>query len=504
MTTEARRVPFFRKLAFGVGQSSEGLHQAGINAFLILYYQQVLGLPASLAGAALLVAMIFDAVSDPAVGVWSDHVRSRWGRRHPFMLFSAVPLALCWFALFCPPDGLSTTQLFAWLIGFAVLMRVSITFFSVPHSALGAEMAPHYDDRSMIFAISTFCAFMAGVVGLFSAYTFFFPEMPQYTPGTLNPAGYPKLALVFGGVMMLAVLLCSWGTRKEIPNLHVASPTRAPLDPGAVLRDVRVIFRNRSFLALFGGAVFGALTLNIDEILTPFVGLHFWELPTDKIRWLVLAIIPGFPIALLLVRWLPSLMDKRNTAVTCFVAIGFLGNIPVVLRLLEVSWFPQNGTGALLSVLLARGVLVGALAPAGFIMLSSMMADVCDEIELESGRRIEGLVFSTRSFALKVTSGLGNLIGGIILDLIAFPTNATVGTVAPEILFKLGLVVGPLGAGVSLIGMFFYMRYKLDRSRHAEIVEQLHSRRGRAVMRHDDSLDQPSVAARESQSAASA
>ena len=94
----------------------------------------------TLVGTVVAIAILIDAVSDPAVGMLSDRLQTRFGRRHPLMLASAVPLGLCYAALFAPPGGLSELQLALWMLAFASMTRISLTFFSVPHLALGAEL----------------------------------------------------------------------------------------------------------------------------------------------------------------------------------------------------------------------------------------------------------------------------------------------------------------------------------------------------------------------------
>ena len=108
-------------LAFGVGQAAEGIKNQAFNVFLLFYYQQIVGIPGSLAGLALGIALIFDAISDPAAGVISDRFKSRWGRRHPFMFVSAFPLVITFIALFNPPAGMDQFASFLWLTVFAVL-----------------------------------------------------------------------------------------------------------------------------------------------------------------------------------------------------------------------------------------------------------------------------------------------------------------------------------------------------------------------------------------------
>jgi Na+/melibiose symporter-like transporter len=118
-----------------IGQASEGIKNAAFSFLLLFLYSQVLGLPAFLAGTALAIALVFDAVTDPVAGSLSDSLKHRWGRRHPFMYASAIPLALSFALVFHPPSGLGQMGLFVWLTVFAVLVRGAMTLFHVPHLA---------------------------------------------------------------------------------------------------------------------------------------------------------------------------------------------------------------------------------------------------------------------------------------------------------------------------------------------------------------------------------
>ena len=129
------------KLSYGIGQAAEGIKNAAFGTFLLLYYNQVLGLSGSLAGIAIFIALCFDAVTDPIAGSISDNFRSKWGRRHPFMYASAIPLAIAFYFLFVPMDGLGTTGLFIWMTVFTILTRGAMTLYHVPHLALGAELS---------------------------------------------------------------------------------------------------------------------------------------------------------------------------------------------------------------------------------------------------------------------------------------------------------------------------------------------------------------------------
>ena len=105
---EAPALGLGTKLAYGIGQGAEGLKSSAFSSLLLFFYVQVLGVPPGLAGTLLLVALVFDAFSDPLIGSLSDSLRSRWGRRHPFMYAAAVPMAVTFYLVFHPPEGLGT------------------------------------------------------------------------------------------------------------------------------------------------------------------------------------------------------------------------------------------------------------------------------------------------------------------------------------------------------------------------------------------------------------
>ena len=156
--------------------------------------------------------------------------------------------------------------------------------------------------------------------------------------------------------------------------------------------------------------------------------------------------------------------------------------IPVVLRLAES--FPDNGTAALFYTLLGFRFVQGVILQQAFIAFGSMMADVADEHEFESGVRQEGIFFGAIAFSSKATAGFGNFIGGIGLDIISWPRGTDIQTAADvpaETLFNLGLLYGPIVAGFSIIALWCYTRYDLTKERHADILAKLNARRQAAA-----------------------
>ena len=123
------------KIGYGIGQMSDGMKAVAFSTFLFFYYNQVLGLSGSLAGIAALLALVVDAVTDPMIGQLSDRYKSKWGRRHPFMLAGALTFGVTFYILFNPPAGLTEIELFGWMLTWAIAVRLALTLWDVPQVA---------------------------------------------------------------------------------------------------------------------------------------------------------------------------------------------------------------------------------------------------------------------------------------------------------------------------------------------------------------------------------
>ena len=408
-TPPPRRLTFLPMLAFGFGQTAEGIKNSAFNTFLLFFYQQVVGVSGTLTGLALSIALVFDAVSDPIAGTISDKTQTRWGRRHPFMLAAALPLAASFYCLFNPPHGVSEFGAFVWLTVFAVLTRGSLTFYHIPHLALGAELARDYSQRSTLYAFSTLFGALGGALTGFFAYRLFFPTTPEFNPGLLNPHGYVGFGTSFAIAMVIAIVGCCIGTAREIPYL----PKPATFERFGVLklvREVQAVFRNRSFRALFFGMLFSTLVLSVEGVFTPFMGVHFWGLSTEQLSVLPIAALVGLLLSVPLTPIITNWLDKK-LAVLIPAAIAIVNlNVLIVLRLLDLPWFPANGSPLILPLVAVTTFIGATIGPVIFSSLNSMFGDIADEHELETGARREGVIFAARSFVIKATGAVGFVI----------------------------------------------------------------------------------------------
>lgn len=474
----AHEVPLRIKLAYGAGSIADGAKNSVFNSFLMLYYSAVLGLPAGWAGAAILVAMVVDAVTDPLMGSISDNFRSRWGRRHPFMYFAALPMGVCFYLLMAPPQGLGTAGLFAWMAAFSVGVRLFLTFYMVPSSALGPEITAHYDERTSLVSFRWMLGWLGAISVSLMGWRVFLADTGEGITGRLDPDNYPALGLYCAVLAAFAILASSAGTHSLIPTLRQSASSGPLFSPRRFASEVRNALGNRSYRMVLVAALFSASALGVQEVFGTYMNTYFWEFRSDQLALMSgLAIVPVLG-GVLAAHPISARFDKRRTAIALATFAVLFGPLAIVLRLL--GWMPENGTTALLVAVMAHaGLMVFAAIQLG-ILYSSMIMDVVDESELQTGLRQEGIFVSAIAFMNKAVSGVGNFLGGVLLQAIGFPegaANAAVGSVPADVIMRLGLLQGPGMMLFFLVSLVFLARFEISRERFGEIQRALAARR---------------------------
>ena len=466
-------MPLRTKVAYAIGAASESTINLAFNVFNFFFYTNVLGLSGTLAGLAITIALIADAITDPLIGGLSDRWRSRLGRRHPFMFAAPVPVAGCLFLIYSPPE-FGSTGLFVWLTVFSILLRSSMTLFHVPHLALGAELSSDFTERTRVMSMNTLLGFLGGYSTVFIGYTFFFAPSPGYENGLLNAPNYPYFA-AFAALVGGSVMLCSAVfTRALIPKLPQPSPSQAKLSVKGFASDILLALKNSNYLMMLLGILLVSATLGTRETVNLHAQTYFWELVPEQIRYFSLAAIAGPVIGFVSAARLHDRFEKKASLIGVLVGYAIFGSLPVLLRL--AGLFPEPGSDELLPTLLVFHAGQTTCAILSLITAASMLADIADEQELATGLRQEGVFYSARAFFGKASSGLGHLVAGVALDLIQFPVGAEPGTLPADQVIQIGLLEGPLAAIPGVIGILFYLRFNLTRAQHREIQQALAKR----------------------------
>ncbi len=464
-------LPFRTKFAYGVGAIAESAITIAFNSFNFLYYNNVLGLSGTLCGLAVTIALLFDAISDPLVGSISDRWRSRLGRRHPFLYAAPIPMGLCFYLIYAPPEGLGDFPLFLWFTIFTVLLRTAQTLYQVPHLALGAEITSDYRERSVVMSYNT----VFGLVGTFGVFFLGWSYLGTLEGGAANREGYTTMAMAIAVFAIGVVFLSAHWTRDQIPKLSVPPDDLPSFSFAQLMAEVRECLRNDNYRVLVLGIFFLSATLGLHETLTSHLNLFFWELEPQQIRYMVAGAPVGLIAASLLTPIIHTRWSKHGALIAGILGMSFAVGTPILLRLFEA--FPANDSPLIFPLLVAFKGISYCMSAIMVISIASTLADVADEHELLTGRRQEGVFFAARAFFGKLTTGLGHLLAGIGMDWIAFPTGAAAGDIAPEIVARFGVLAGPLTLLPGLVSIAFYARYRIDATRHAEIQHALAARK---------------------------
>jgi Na+/melibiose symporter-like transporter len=465
----ARRLSFPTRFFYGFGSIAFGVKDNGFSYFLAFFYAQVVGLPAATVGVAIMFALILDAFVDPIIGQLSDNTRTRWGRRHPFMYASAVPVAISYAFLWNPPQGWEQPAQIAYLFFTAVLIRSFISCYEIPSAALAAELTTEYDERTRLLSYRYLFGWVGGLLMYGLALLVFFKPDATHAVGQLNPEGYAHYGLFAGGLMIFAILVTSIGTHKEIPNLR--EPPHARIALGRLAREMFGTLANRSFLMILASSFFYAMGVGLGFSINLYFSTYFWQFSSFQIGMFTFSSLLAAFLAFGIAPRIAKRFDKKPAAMT-LIPLGLLISVsPIVLRLMGA--FLPNGSPALFPTIWVINVFGIGLGITGSILFSSMIADVVENSELTTGRRQEGLFFAAVAFVNKAVSGMGIFTSGMIISAIHFPHGVKPDAVPADVVRALGLTYVPVQVALYGITVLLLTGYRISRRSHEETLRQL-------------------------------
>ena len=459
-----RKAGIWTKLAYGFGAVGDGVKSNGFEYFLLLYYGQVLGVDFALVGAALLIAMIVDGATDPIVGYWSDNLRTKFGRRHPFMYAAIIPVGIAYYFVWNPPAGLDGNELFPYLLAITIAVRVSFTFYDVPSSALVAELTDDYDERTSFLTFRHVFGWMGGLFIAVFALRFLLVPTEEYGSGFFNIDGYQTYGLISAFVICFSVFVCAAGTHSHIPNLR-QPPVARKMTVGRVFTEIGETLSNKSFLWLFVATLFGFMASGVASTLNFFINGFFWEFTTSQTALLTLSVFVSAILAFVIAPIVSKTLGKKRGALTVGILAFSIAPMPVLLRLMGVM--PPNGTELLFNVVLCVTMIDVALIITFQILSSSMIADIVEDSELKTGRRSEGIFFAGILFMRKLARGSGLFLASLILAVAELSRDMQPGELTAETLTTLGAgyAFGLLALWTTMI--ILLSRYKISREDHA-------------------------------------
>ncbi|MES3021602.1 MAG: MFS transporter [Pseudomonadota bacterium] len=463
MTIEhTSKLPVRTKLLFGSGQGLESGVSFATNTFLLYYLTNICKIPASTAGTLIFVSLLIDAIADPAIGSLSDRWRSRWGRRLPFMALGLPMLVVGAIGMF-ESQAVTGLALMAYVLAFNLLVRLGTSLFSMPYSAMTAELTPDYNERSSIAVYRCFFGFLGAIVIIGPAFGLIFAKADAMS----SPQAYRELGWLMAGTAILFGGACIAGLFR---GRH-ASQSQPGLSHQSPLGDLRDMLRNRSFLVLFLGSVVCASGAGSLNAINLYAYRYFWNLLPAQMQLMQLAIQIGFVAGIPVAAFALQRFEKHKALMVGLSVLAvFQGLSPLVVIML-----PAAAPQLIITTLCGTSFVFGACLSLIFVAFQSMVADAIDEHQLMFGARCEGLYYSSLVFAGKAAIGIGSMVAGFLLTMIGLgrPDQVAVAALNPDAATWLGMIWGPGHALMFAATVPVLLAYKLDKRRHAQVHVRL-------------------------------
>ena len=476
--SEIAKAGLSEKIGYGFGDMSSSMFWKIFSYYLPFFYSNIFGLSLAHAGTLVLVTKLYDAVSDPVMGLIADRTNTRWGKYRPYLLWIAIPFAVAGVLAFFTPqtDNYTFKHVYAYVT--YILMMTVYTAINVPYGAMLGVMTDDSREKSVFSSFRMFFAF----IGSFIAMGSFEPllKLRQSILGTLpaewtladsTPADWTIAVSVIGIVCAVLFILSFVMTRERVTEAEMAKePVRENSDETAktsVVEDLKALVANGPWWMLLGG---GIAILLFNCVRGGAAAYYFADvLGTNAIFTLALFLTVGEIsqlVGVVVTVLVSEKIGKKATFLLVLVAVTVLSVI--------VAFLPETPAGmwALLVSQILICIAIGINSP----LLWSMFADVADYSELKNGRASTGLIFSSSSMAQKFGAAFGSAI--VLWVLMAFGYDNAKGAVqTPEALATIKALISWIPAIGSAAGIAIMLGYPLTDKKMSEIRQELSKKR---------------------------
>lgn len=444
------------KLAYGVGDLGGAIPNNVLVFYVLFFLTNVAGLNSGLAGGVLLIAKAWDAINDPLIGWLSDRTRSRLGRRYPWMLYGAIPLGVFFFLQWVVPPIKNQWFLFAYYSAIAILFYAAISSVLVPFSSLAAEITQSYDERTSLISFKSAFAIGGSIFALVLAQIIF--ALVE------APTSYLLLGACCGVLAILAIYLSVFGTYERYKIMQqrrhqVEQPQTIP-----IFRQIKIALSNRPFIYVIGIYLCSWLGVQVTAAILPYFVIDWMGLSKSHFTQMALAVQVSSLVAMFF--WSAITQRFGKKAIYCM-------GIPLTICAQAGLFFLQPGQIIWMYVL---AVFAGIGLSTAYIVPWSMLPDVVDLDELNTGQRREGIFYGFVVQFQKLGLAVTLFLVGKILDwagLIPAVASQAPPTQPQSVLWAIRLIIGPIPTLILIIGLVLAYFYPITRSKHEEILLQL-------------------------------
>ena len=449
--SDSKKLPRSKKSAWAIGSIADVYMANALNYLALPIYNMGLGVDPRMLGWALGLPRIWDAISDPLMGNFSDNTRTRFGRRRPYILIGAILCAIMFALIWSPPTGWSPTAIGWYFMALVFIYYTAYTIFVVPWGAMGLELTTDYNERTRVQAYRTFFQGV-GAFGLSAMWW-----LALKWGGGNDVVGVRYVGLAFAALILVCGVLPAIFCRENLAHDQ---------DKIKFWPAIKATFSNTVFLLLIAVTVCVFLGIFMVNSFALYINTYY-VFDGDKEGVAFLNMISGFAyqgagVGLIpVISYIATRVGKKAT---------LIGGLLLVVVAYGTSWWcytPDNPWLQLITLALAAPGLACM-----WMIASSMVADICDLDELKTGRRREGMYGASYSWACKAGISLTMILSGYMLSWSGFDAAVEVQPEAVITNMRLLYMFVPMGFIALAAGLLIF--YPLSEERVLEIQKQLH------------------------------
>lgn len=435
-----------KKLAYGIGDISQTTGFTVVSFFFLFFLTDAVGIDPRMAGYVLLIGKVWDAITDPAMGIISDRTHSKFGRRRLYMFWGSIPYAITFVLLWIKPDFLAPGTEFAYYAIVFVLHSTSLTIAIVPYNALSAELTQDYKERTSLFSYRMAFSILFGLVAAALP-----PLVRNTQPDRMT--GYFVMGLVFSVLVGIPMMITVASTREKFQ----ASPKRMKSPKSFI----KTLWQNRVFRIAALVFLLSWMTLDVVAAAMEYFITYVAQLK-EMLPAVLGALFISSAMCLPVIVWLSNKFGKPKTYMMTMIYWA------VVLS--SLFFVPAHNPTPIFVVAVLSGIGVAAI----HVIPMALAADVVEIDEQVTGERREGIYFGIVTFTRKVATGLGLFLLGNALSFSGYVANAQ----QPE--SAISAIRGVVSFGpalILLVATYVASKYPLTAEEHAAIVEELEAKR---------------------------
>lgn len=457
-STLPTKLTLAEKLAYGAGDVGPAMTANLLTFYQLIFFTDIAGIAPGLAGSVLMIGKIWDAINDPIVGVMSDRTQSKkWGRRYPWMLGGAIPFAITFMLQWVKPD-LNGMGLFWFYVVMGILFNTAYTAVNLPYTALTPAMTQDYNERTSLNSFRFTFSIGGSLLSIILMIL-----VTLALPGKENQANQYLIASgIISVISIVTIIWCVFGTKARTLN-HRDQNLENEEENLPIVEQFKLAFKNRAFLYVVGIYLCSWLALQIMATVIQFFVLKYMQLPSSVANNLVLAVQGTALIALSFWSWFSGRYGKKAAY---FAGMG-------IWLVAQIGLFTlQPGQVNLMYFL---GILAGFGVSTAYLIPWSMLPDVIDLDELNTGKRREGFFYAFMVLLQKVGLAAGLFAVGQALEHSGY--NGALTVQPPAAIEAIRWSIGPLPTVFLILGVILAYFYPITQSYHEEILLKLAERK---------------------------